>query len=431
MDARLLIQTVATMSTLAEEEVSARIGRWGKITFAEFMQVALYHPAGGYYSRKASGNATVDYYTSPSAHPAFGALLAVQLREMWRFLSRPNRFCVIEMGAGAGLLGEDIMEYAHHLGNDFEDALFYVALDRAPPPSTRKAPRHWTATRGVPLRNVVGCFLSNELLDSYPVHLFEVREGLVNEVYVIAEGGQLATCLGEPSTPLIEDRLAPYLDSLPEGYRGEVNLGIAPWMMQVEQALETGFVVTLDYGYEASELYSRRRSGGTLRTYYQHTPGGSAFVRVGEQDITAHVDFSAVISEGAAVGLNTLHLTTQAQFLLGLGFDSLLRGLRTAPLSQSQRDPNLMGLRELVKPDGLGGFRVLVQEKGTGVADKDEIRPDALSFGDGDLPIPMLQPRHLALMRGRYPHLALALEELWPNGASGEGPDDPVSSMGP
>ena len=411
------------MPNSAEETIRARIRDRGLISFAEFMDVALYGFSAGYYPQLALDEPTADYYTSPSAHPGFGALLAVQIREMWRALGQPGRFHVVEMGAGNGLLARDLIEYAPHLGRRFANALFYVGLDRVSRPSGQSVADHRITTDGVPLRGITGCFLSNELLDSYPVHLFEVRDQAVREIYVTIRDGELDMSLGAPSNPVIEERLRPYLDALPDGYRGEVNLGIAGWAEQVAQALDAGFVATFDYGYDAAELYSPKRSRGTLQTYHMHGEGGGPFARIGRQDITAHVDFSAVVSDGEAVGLNAIGQTTQAELLRGLGFDSLLHGLRTARLPQALRDANLMGLRELVKPDGLGRFRVLVQEKGTGVTDLEQLSPADVGFGGEGLPLPSLQPRHLDLMQGRYPHLAIELDELWPSGEAAEATD--------
>ena len=120
------------MRTSAEGEIRERIARRGKITFAEFMEVALYHPQAGYYARKAPAREHRDFYTSPAAHPAFGALISVQLWRMWEALKRPARFSVVEMGAGNGLLARDVVEYARNVSERFGRALRYLALDRSP-----------------------------------------------------------------------------------------------------------------------------------------------------------------------------------------------------------------------------------------------------------------------------------------------------------
>ena len=285
------------MTTDAEPDIRARIGERGRVTFAEFMEAALYDPRGGYYT---GAGPDVDYYTSPAAHPAFGALIAVQLSRMWEALGRPGCFTAVEMGAGGGLLARDVVSYARRALSPFAGALRYVTVDRARPSQAVDAVRHVVASR-MPAADIVGCVLSNELLDAFPVHRFGIRGGRVLEVYVVVRGGRFAEELDEPSTP----ELAAYVErlgvELPEGFRGELNTGIAPWMADVAQALERGFVLTIDYGYVREEVEPVER-GDTVQGYYRHTGGASPYDRVGEQDLTAHVDFTHVVEEGSPRG---------------------------------------------------------------------------------------------------------------------------------
>ena len=409
------------METRLDDEIKERIQRRGKITFAEFMEVALYHPAGGYYARATPSVEHRDYYTSPGAHPAFGALIAIQLRRMWELLRQPTLFYAIEMGAGRGLLARDVVSYARDALGPFGTALRYILLDRSAADfssGNRPAPDERIISTGSPIKGVVGCFLSNELVDSFPVHRFQVDGDQVKEVYVTVANGRVEESLGEPSTPLLTAKIGTLGHSLPEGYRGEVNLQIAPWMREVSRALDRGFVLTIDYGYESAEPYAAERAGGTVQTYYRHSSGSSPYDRVGMQDITAHVDFSAIASAGEAAGLMTVGLMSQAAFLQGLGLDRLLRKLRTERLLQTERDANMMAMRQLASPDGLGSFRVLVQEKDTGIEDVAELMPQDETSGIADDPVlPLLRPEHLALMGGRYPHATWEPQALWPGGA--------------
>ena len=378
------------------------------------MELALYHPYGGYYTSPDRVGADGDYFTSPAAHPAFGALIAVQLRRMWEVLDSPSKFTVVEMGAGSGLLARDILDYAGRMPGSFAQALRYVALDRyavAGGPASAGVERIVAA--GVPIRNVVGCFISNELVDSFPVHRFQVHEGTLREVFVtLDESGALVEAPAEPSTPRLAERLDLLATSLPEGFQGEVSLGIRPWMEEVSLALARGFVLTVDYGYHAEELYSPERSAGTVQTYYRHAQGGGPYVRIGRQDITAHVDFSLVESEGAAAGLRSLAVVPQSAFLRRLGFDAMRRRLRAMDFGQRDRDANAMAMLELVKPGGLGSFKVLAQERGTGVTHFEQLTPDGGWANEVD--VPLLGEDHIALMEGRYPHLAWEPESLWP-----------------
>ncbi len=400
------------MKPTAEAEIRVRIARHGRIGFAEFMDLALYHPRDGYYRREPAAGPGGDYYTSPAAHPAFGALLALALRRMWRLLGRPFPFYAIEAGAGGGLLATDVTLYARALGGRFADALDYVALDRVPPPSIGPEPFQRIVADGVSLSGIVGCILSNELFDAFPVHRFEVREGAIKEVYVGLEGGEFVERLGEPSSPQLAHRLERLGRDLPDGYRGEINPGIGPWMAAAAASLERGFVLSIDYGYEEDELYSPARRMGTLQTYYRHTDDASPYRRVGMQDITAHVDFSTLVAHGEHAGLASLGTVTQAGFLRGLGLDRWLQRLRSEDLGQKERDANMMGMRDLVRPQGLGRFRVLVQEKGTGVVDADLLHGDSDTSEAGDPPLPLLRPDHIPLMAGRYPQTTWETDDL-------------------
>ena len=405
------------MDNSPEPTIRGRIASQGKITFAEFMELALYHAQGGYYTTPSAFGAQGDYFTSPAAHPAFGALIAIQLQRMWEVLDRPSQFVVVEMGAGSGLLARDVVGYAAGMSASFAQSLRYMTLERYALPGEARPPPNGIypiITRGVPLKEVVGCFISNEIVDSFPVHRFQIHQRAVTEIYVsLDEHGRLTDVLDQPSTPLLAQRLDGLGLSLPEGFLGEVNLRIGPWMNEVSTALGRGFVVTIDYGHEAGELYSHKRAKGTLQTHYRHTRGGSPYQHMGWQDITAHVDFSSVAAEGSSLGLQSLGLTTQSRFLKTLGFDAMLERLKEKKLSQGQRDANMLAMLELVKAEGLGGFSVLVQERATGVKDLGQLAPTTSA---GDIEAPVLRPDHMPLMEGRYPHLAWEPEDLWPFG---------------
>ena len=389
------------VSSGAEREIRARIAARGRVTFAEFMEAALYDPRGGYYT---GAGADVDYYTSPAAHPAFGALVAVQLSRMWEALGRPGCFTAVEMGAGGGLLARDVVSYAERALSPFSGALRYVTVDRARPSRVVEDVRHMVASR-MPVAGVVGCVLSNELLDAFPVRRFEMRGGRVLEVYVVVRDGRFVEELDEPSTP----ELAAYVERLGvellEGFRGEVNIGIGPWMADVAAALERGFVLTVDYGYVREELNSADR-GDTVQGYYRHTGGASPYERVGEQDLTAHVDFTHVVEEGRRAGLWALSLQSQARFLRDMGLDGLLERVSREPMPESRRMANLMAIRELVKPQGLGGFKVLVQAKGDVAVERLEETGPVLEE------LPLLTDEHVRLLEGRYPHLAWQPDEF-------------------
>ncbi|MCE2404558.1 MAG: SAM-dependent methyltransferase [Dehalococcoidia bacterium] len=395
----------------AEAEVHRRIRERGPITFAEFMEVALLWHDGGYYSDPRSTASHGDFYTAPAAHPAFGALLCLQLYQAWLLLESPRVFWVVEMGAGNGLLCHDVVSFGRRLPPGFYDSLRYLCLDVRPGPGleARLAPEDRRRVsrlraRGVPLRGVRGCLVSNELLDSFPVHRVTVSGGELREVYVSLGEEALRECLGAPSTPALAARLASEEIGLAEGQTAEISLEVDGWTRAVSSALDRGFVFTVDYGDAAPELYARPR--GTLTTFHDHVQTDAPLQRVGLQDITAHVDFTAVTRSGAAAGLETLGLTTQRELLHNLGLGEMLGKLRAMGLPQREADANRMGMLDIARPGGMGDFRVLVQGKGVGRPELWGLLPSEAARGALEgLPAPLRSLRHVPLMEGAYPHL--------------------------
>lgn len=441
-----------------EAEIRRRIGERGRITFAEFMEVALYWPGGGYYCGGSSPagpddsvesgpfGAAGDYYTAPLAHPAFGALLAVQLYQFWQLLDCPRPFYVVEPGAGSGQLCRDILAAATGLPDGFGKALRYLCLDRThyrPPPygdDSRAAP---IIADGIPLRNLRGCIISNELLDAFPVHQVRVEQGKLWEVCIgLAEGSDdtaapLVEVLAEPSTPALAARLDELGIVLAEGQTAEINLNLDSWAGQTAAALEAGFVLTIDYGHRAAELYDpQTRPRGTLVTYRRHVQTDAPLRQIGNQDITAQVDFTAAANAGRRAGLSPVAYLTQREFLRNLGLDHLRRRVTSTPLPLAQATANRAGLLALTRPDGLGNFKVLVQEKNV------EVIPEQVTAGAGGataadagrqrqlwgsapasaalelvhaLPLPLLADGHISLPRG-WPQPAVQefeLTDLW------------------
>jgi SAM-dependent MidA family methyltransferase len=412
----------------AEGEIRRRIRESGPITFAEFMELALFWPQGGYYLQQEPIGPSGDYYTSPLAHPAFGALLAAQLFQIWQLLGRPEPFTVVEMGAGNGLLCRDIIAYINQVGTrhdvpmplEFHKSLHYVCIDRRAGagverelPKDGQGPRvDRLAASGVPLQKVRGCFLSNEFLDAFPVHQVTVRQGRLQEVYIAQEWEKLVETLGEPSTPALAARLETLDIELAEGQIAEINLGLDRWAEEVAAALEAGFVLTIDYGHPAHELYSaERRPWGALTTYYRHVQTDAPLQRIGHQDLTAQVDFTSVINAGRKAGLEPLGFILQRQFLDNLGLPGFRQRLTSLALSPQEAQANRAGMLDLARPDGLGNFKVLAQGKNVS-------SPRLWGFSPApeagalveQLPIPLLTPQHLSLLEGRYPQMGYEFE---------------------
>ena len=418
----------------AEAEIHRRIRERGPITFAEFMEVALYWPRGGYYSgvnpdTGPGGSADPspfgpagDYYTSPMAHPAFGALLAVQLYQFWLLLDRPDPFHLVETGSGNGRLCRDFLNAADTFPEPFSASLRYLCLDLnsgVPTGDYRQASR--LVTSGIPLRNLRGCILSNELLDAFPVHQVRVEQGRLQEVFIALESddgsgdGRLVEQLGDPTGPALAARLESLGVRLVEGQTAEINLALDGWAGETAAALDAGFVLSIDYGRTAQDLYSGDlRPRGTLTTYYRHTQTDAPLRHIGQQDITAQVDFTSVINAGHQAGLEPLGYIGQGRFLRNLGLDRLRRRVTSSPLPVAEAVANRAGLLALVRPNGLGDFKVLVQGKNLPPQPGEQPRlwgleasPEIVGLVDV-LPLPLLSDSHMSLPQG------------WPQAASQE-----------
>ena len=207
-----------------EQKLIDHISQFGPITFDSFMETALYDPDSGYYPtrRRAPGATPVgvvgDYFTSPVTHPAFGALIALQLEEMWRKLESPDEFTVLEMGAGDGTLAADVIEYTKKELPEFAEAMNYIASDLAPEENSAIVHHSSELPRGI-----TGCVLSNELIDAFPVSRFQIVRGQVLEIYVDWDGSKFIEVLRDPSEPELEARVAAFAHKLADGIEGKLT----------------------------------------------------------------------------------------------------------------------------------------------------------------------------------------------------------------
>ena len=377
------------LRSAVDQEIRALIQKHGRITFAQFMQACLYSPHGGFYSARGTRIST-HFGTSPTSHPVFGALIARQLEQMWHLLGDPPVFHVIEVGSGDGALAQSIVQACWRMAPRLAQVLYYVAADYEPrwlplPAHTFDwdngtgdgiSPSRRDVILGVQrvkteglraFRNVVGCILCNELIDNFPVHRFVIQGGSVKEVFVTSAGGHLTEVLDEPSSPRIAERLSSLGVSLPEGYRGEVNLAMEDWTGQLSRALDRGFILTIDYGQLATDLYSLQNHQGTLVCYHRHVVSRDPYQDIGHQDMTCQVDFTSLMRLGDRHGLATVGYALQRQFLTNLGFSSCLDALQTQGLSAARTALSRMAMMALVDPEEYGDFKVLAQAKGHGV----------------------------------------------------------------
>ncbi len=373
----------AALHKLIKAEIAQARGR---ITFARFMELALYAPDEGYYtSRVGLIGAKGDFYTAPHLTPVFGQLLARQVAEFWRRLGQPTDFQLVEMGAGQGLIASDILSEFYNNEKELWSNFSYIIVERSTPLKEGQRRRLKAVPDGAALlekvswrdlsefepESVTGCFFSNELVDAFPVHLVQLENGEWREVYVgLNVAGEFQEEIGPLSTSTLENYFKlSGLDpaSYEEGYRTEINLAALDWLQTVARALHRGYLLTIDYGYLAEKRYHPRRREGTLQTYNGHQVGTNPYLNLGHQDITVHVDFTALVKTGEAEGLNTEGFTTQAAFLLSLGMGEILANL-SAPGAQAGRSPKellteIEVLKRLINPAGMGNFGVLIQSK--------------------------------------------------------------------
>jgi SAM-dependent MidA family methyltransferase len=357
--------------------ILAQIERRGAVPFSQFMEWCLYHPEYGYYQTKGTRiGKEGDYYTSPSVSPLFGHLIGKQLFQMAELLGGEN-FDVVEMGAGSGFLCEDILDWAEKNLPDFYQRLRYYLVEIAPLFSQEQRERLAEKERERKVFrtdskkfsdgeiHIQGCFLSNELVDAFPVHRVILDRGNLRELYVTQREGQFEERWGELSDPRISGYFQSLGITLQEGQKAEVNLRALEWMENVARCLEQGFVLTIDYGYLAEELYAPHRREGTLLCYFQHQVSENPYERLGEQDITSHINFTSLIRKGEEVGLRFVGLVPQYQCLIGLGILEQMETLRNQ-ISELEALKLRLSLKHLIEPEmGLGEvIKVLIQYKG-------------------------------------------------------------------
>ncbi len=366
--------------------IQERILSQGRITFAEFMEMALYTPDLGYYT---SGEEKIgmegDYYTSTDLHPLFGEMMGRQLAQMAEMPVWTENVprSILEMGAGKGILCQDILNYVRRVHPQFYQHLTYWIIEKSPNMIQRQKERllsyvqdgkvKWVDGLNHPVfsEGISGFVLSNELLDSFPVHRLVKVAGALKEIYVTLKDGRFQEILDVPSRPDLSSYFEKLGVVLEEGQQVEVNLKALDWMREVGRILSRAMVITVDYGYPAAELYSPDRKRGTFLCYYKHRVSEDPYIRVGQQDMTAHVDFTSLALTGREVGLEVTGFTNQEYFLMGLGItqemETRLQQHGDLPAGQAglpSREKELAAMKNLIAPDGLGRvFKILIQHK--------------------------------------------------------------------
>lgn len=356
------------------EIVADRVAARGRLTFSEYMAICLYEPGLGYYTspgRKVGVEG--DFYTSITVHAAFGRVIAREIAAMWRSMGSPAEFTIVEAGAGHGRLACDIFDFIKQKEPDFYAAASLVLVEKEPSlkaaqqelMSSHQTKLAWLAPEELPTFSFSGVLYSNELLDAMPVHrVLMTSEGL-REIFVILEDGQFKESLDTVSDKAIEQYLEKYGMPLMPGQEAEVSLAGLDWFESSVEALKQGFVLTIDYGYPKEELYAAHRKLGTLLCYHKHKAEDNPYQLLGEQDITTHINFSALIDRGRELGLDTVWFGEQCRFLLSAGMVEEFEAIDAQEASETEKLRQRLTLKRLIMPEGGMGdtFKVLVQAK--------------------------------------------------------------------
>jgi SAM-dependent MidA family methyltransferase len=311
-------------------------------------------------------------------HPIFGRLLARQFFEMWELLGSPSRFHLVEAAAGVGRLAGHILDFAAREFPAFYAAINYIAVERSAARRAQHAERlaiHVAAARvssadEIPSAVPAGCIFSNELLDSLPTHRVIMERDGLREICVGIAGNQFTEVHCDPSTPKLEEYFREQGIALQPGWQAEVNLECCDWIECAGRALQSGFVMSIDYGHEARNLYDEQHNRGTLLAYRNHVVAENVLDAPGEQDLTSHVNFTAVDLWGRRAGLERAGperggLVTQSQFLVALGRGNEFADLYEPGQSELEKLRARLLLKNLIHPEGMGEkFQVLIQRKG-------------------------------------------------------------------
>jgi SAM-dependent MidA family methyltransferase len=352
----------------------------GRIPFARFMELALYHPAWGYYvSPVRRPGRPGDFLTAPETHPFFGITLARQIAECWERLDRPDPFVVREYGSGIGALAWDVIAGLSKETPQCRAALQYRLVETNPHRLAQSLAgfaegglgdvvRSEAIPPGMDPEPVTGVMIANEVADAFPVHRLIWRDGRLREGWVVWSGDGFAEEEGDlsPEAAAVdpEGMLRQNGITLDQGDRIEISPAAVTWFVSAARGVRRGYAIVIDYGYPAAELYRAHRLAGTVRAHRAHTVTDDPFAQVGEQDLTAHVDFSALRRAGEDAGLTFAGQTNQGAFLASLEMGNLLVALGKDPQTSL---PEYLAAQaatlRLIDPGGMGRFGVLIMAR--------------------------------------------------------------------
>ncbi|MEP6584811.1 MAG: SAM-dependent methyltransferase [Ginsengibacter sp.] len=348
-----------------EEIIIQKIKNIGAISFHDFMEMALYYPGKGYYtSGKSRIGKSGDYYTSPALTSLFGQMIGSQVEEMF-FMMGSEPISIVEYGAGSGALCLDILIYLQRNELLFQHLKYYI-IEKNDLKHREEKNALYEKVEFIDniseITGFTGCVLSNELVDNFPVNVVVMKDELM-EVFVDYKDSFVEVLL--PAKEELKDYLKWQNIELPNDYRTEINLESKEWIRQIALSLRKGFVITIDYGFPGEELYSSKRNTGSMVCYHNHTVTDMPYHNIGGQDITTHVNFSAINLWGKELGLDFTGFCNQNLFLRAMGLANHLRKIEHEMLAQNKEAVFLQVNKLLMEMSNQ--FKILIQHKGVKV----------------------------------------------------------------
>jgi len=359
------------------EQIEREIRERGPIPFSRYMQICLYDPTAGYYSRNAEqfGKAG-DFYTSSDVHAVFGRLLARQFDQMWQALDQPREIEILELGPGRGLFARDVLDWSNKKFHDFFASLTYTLQESSPALraklqdtlenhlvggkaiiSGESAEERPTIHRSLPADAPLIVF-ANEFFDALPVEIL----GTAGKLHIALENNRLHEIWLAPPDEELEflDRYSVHPEA---GERVEVPILGQNWIVKIAHAIARGSLVIIDYGYTRNEQLAGRHRG-TLMAYRHHSASPDPYQAPGEQDLTAHVNFTALAAACEQAGMQVEKLLTQSQFLMGIGERNQFADAFEDCRVPQERAKVALQLKHLVTPIGMGeNFQVLIASR--------------------------------------------------------------------
>jgi len=364
---------------LLKEEIRAR----GALPFARFMETCLCHPQFGYYNtdRPKLGKSG-DFYTSAHVAPVFARILARHWEGVWQRLGRPARFDLVELGPGDGSLAAELLSWLRERYPEFFAALYYTGVEQSAQLQGRveEKLREFAGRAGIASEfpggkseeaaGICGCVFANEFVDALPVHILVWRKGRWRERLVGLRGEKLVWVEKDPSLPDLAQQAELYCDpslppddrpdGRPDGWTAEIRPQAVEWMQRIAESLAQGEVLIVDYGYTLDEWRGGRFPEGSALAYRGHQVAEDLLGRPGDQDLTAHVNFTELAEAGRACGLRLVSLESQARFLLAAGEPDEFADVFADCASESERQRRAQLLKTLIVPQAMGeAFRVL------------------------------------------------------------------------